>query len=57
MTPLSPADRAAVVEILARMVVADLRKYPTLPPDQEVTDSTVVPRRGSEARPGFGGEE
>jgi hypothetical protein len=49
VSPLPASDRAMIIELLARMLVNDLRKYPTLPQDQSVASTTVVPRRGPEA--------
>lgn len=49
-SPLPPALRAEVVELLARLVVADLRKSPNVSQSRAVGDVTGVARRGPEAQ-------
>jgi hypothetical protein len=48
VTELAPHLRAKLVELLARALLADMRKYPDLSMAGEVAQPTGVPPRESE---------
>jgi hypothetical protein len=48
---MSADDRRELVELLARALLADMRKYPDLPPADEVTPITgAAPSRSEDHR-------